>query len=195
MSVFRTAPTDEVAPTRDDGRPTPDDVAGLFRRYGSQIHRYCASRVGPVAAEDVVAETFLVAHERWTRFSTEHGTAQAWLYGIATNVLHRRRRDEVRALRALARTGVDPLVEENPADRAVSRADASAQSRRVAAALAGLPVRQRDVLLLSAVAQLEYAEIAAALDIPLGTVQSALHRARAKVRAALAAPTHAGGLS
>jgi DNA-directed RNA polymerase specialized sigma24 family protein len=44
------------------------------------------------------------------------------------------------------------------------------------------------VLLLHAVAELEYAEIAAALGIPLGTVRSALHRARAKVRAALEAP-------
>jgi RNA polymerase sigma-70 factor (ECF subfamily) len=184
------ASTDEATPARDDGAPA--DMAGLFRRYGQQIHRYCASRVGHSAAEDVVAETFLLAYERWTSFSTTRGTAQAWLYGIATNVLHRRRRDEVRALRALARTGIDPLVEENPADRAVSRADASAQARRVAAALAGLPMRQRDVLLLHGVAQLEYAEIAAALTIPLGTVQSALHRARAKVRAALSAPVSEG---
>jgi len=178
-----------VAPPQSTGTVAPDGVAGLFRRYGQALHRYCASRVGQSAAEDVVAETFLLAHERWGLFSTARGTAQAWLYGIATNVLRRRRRDEVRALRALARTGVDPLVEENPADRAVSRADASSQSRRAAAALAALPVRQRDVLLLFAVAELEYAEIAAALDIPLGSVQSSLHRARAKVRAALAAPT------
>jgi len=167
-----------------------DDASGLFVRYGAAIHPYCASRVGQSAAEDVVAETFLLAHEHRHRFSTDLGTAQAWLYGIATNVLHRRRRDEVRAFRALARTGVDPFVEESPADRAVARADASAQSRRVAAVLAGLPVRQRDVLLLYAVAQLEYAEIAAALDIPIGSVRSALHRARAAVRAAL---TPAGG--
>jgi DNA-directed RNA polymerase specialized sigma24 family protein len=46
------------------------------------------------------------------------------------------------------------------------------------------------VLMLFAVAELEYAEIAAALGIPLGSVQSSLHRARAKVRAAL---TEEGG--
>jgi len=169
----------------------PGDVAGLFTRYGHQLHRYCASRIGYSAAEDVVSDTFLLAHERRDRFTPEQGTALAWLYGIATNVLHRRRRDEVRALRAIARTGVDPLAEDGMADCAVARADASIQSRRVAAALARLPARQRDVLLLFAVAELEYAEIAAALDIPLGSVQSALHRARTKVRAALAASTHA----
>ncbi|WP_173041785.1 RNA polymerase sigma factor [Phytohabitans flavus] len=57
---------------------------------------------------------------------------------------------------------------------------------RLSAVLAKLPRRQRDVLMLYAVAELEYAEIAAALQIPLGSVQSALHRARTKVRAALA---------
>jgi RNA polymerase sigma-70 factor (ECF subfamily) len=51
--------------------------------------------------------------------------------------------------------------------------------------LAALPSRQRDVLLLFAIGQLEYAEIAQALNIPLGSVQSALHRARTKLRAAL----------
>ncbi|MGK5678759.1 RNA polymerase sigma factor [Actinoplanes sp. URMC 104] len=56
---------------------------------------------------------------------------------------------------------------------------------RLSAGLAALPRRRRDVLMLFAVAELEYAEIAAALDIPLGSVQSSLHRARAKVRAAL----------
>jgi RNA polymerase sigma-70 factor (ECF subfamily) len=192
MSVFHAASVPEASAPDAPGNGPPDDVADLFRRYGRQIHRYCASRVGRAAAEDLVAETFLLAHELWPRFSASRGTAQAWLYGIATNVLHRRRRDEVRALRALARTGIDPLVAESPADQAVSRADASSQSRRVAAALAGLPVRQRDVLLLYAVAQLEYAEIAAALDIPLGTVQSALHRARSKVRTALAVPLTGG---
>lgn len=63
--------------------------------------------------------------------------------------------------------------------------DATALVRRVSSVLAGLPSRQREVLLLFAVAQLEYAEIAAALGIPVGTVRSALHRARTKVRTAL----------
>ncbi|MFD0595876.1 RNA polymerase sigma factor [Catellatospora coxensis] len=72
------------------------------------------------------------------------------------------------------------------AERAAARADASAQTRRLAGVLAALPARQRDVLLLHAVAELGYEEIAATLGIPLGSVQSALHRARVKLRAALA---------
>lgn len=170
------------------------DLAGLFERYGRPLHRYCASRVGQTAAEDVVADTFLVAHEQWHRYDPSAGSASSWLFGIATNLLRRHRRAEVRALRALARTGVDPMVEEGPAERAAARADATALTRRIASALASLPRRQREVLLLFAVAELEYAEIATALDIPIGTVRSALHRARSKVHAALAAPTSPGEL-
>jgi len=169
------------------------DIAGMFERYGRPLHRYCASRVGPSTAEDVVAETFLLAYERRHRYDAAAGSESAWLFGIATNLLRRHHRREVRAWRALARTGVDPLVDDGPAERAVARADASAMTRQVAAALASLPRRQRDVLLLFAVAELEYAEIAAALGIPVGTVRSTLHRARRKVQAALAAPVSSGG--
>ena len=55
----------------------------------------------------------------------------------------------------------------------------------MAAALATLHVRDRDVLLLFAWGQLRYDEIAAALDIPTGTVRSRLNRARRQTRAVL----------
>jgi len=63
--------------------------------------------------------------------------------------------------------------------------DAYRARHRLAKALASLSRKQRDVLLLFAVAQLEYEEIAVALGMPVGTVRSTLHRARAKVRVAL----------
>ncbi|HTJ32627.1 MAG TPA: RNA polymerase sigma factor [Dactylosporangium sp.] len=161
----------------------PADVGDLFDRYGAELRRYCAGRVGASLAEDIVAETFLIVYERRERLGD--GPVRAWLYGIATNLLHRHRRTEVRALRALARTGRDPLVAD-VAERAVHRADAAVLWRRLAGVLASLPERQRDVLLLFAVAQLDYDTIARTLGIPLGSVQSALFRARGKVRAALA---------
>jgi RNA polymerase sigma-70 factor (ECF subfamily) len=170
----------------------PADLAGMFARYGRRLLVYCACRVGPDAAEDVVAETFLVAYARRHRYDQDRPSALPWLYGIATNLVRRHRRTEARAYRAYARaavTGVDDVL----ADRVASRADAWAARQRLAAALTRLPRRQRDVLLLYAVAQLEYAEIAEALDIPLGSVRSSLHRARAKLRAGLGAPTDEAG--
>jgi RNA polymerase sigma-70 factor (ECF subfamily) len=159
-------------------------LAAAFERHAWPLLRYCACRVGPEAAEDVVAETFLIAYAQRHRFDPARASMLTWLYGIATNVARRHRRVERRHLAGYARAA-EALVDDGHADRAVARADATAVRARIARALARLPSRQREVILLYAVAELEYAEIAAALDIPLGTVQSALHRARTKLRATL----------
>jgi RNA polymerase sigma-70 factor (ECF subfamily) len=162
----------------------PADLGALFRHHIRPLWRYCACRVGPQAAEDVVAETFSIAYSQRNRFDPARASPLTWLYGIATNVARRHRRTESLVYRTYARAGAeDPALTFD--DQAAARADAEALSRRVAAAVAGLPARQRDVLLLYAIAELEYAEIAEALGIPLGSVQSSLHRARTKLRAIL----------
>jgi RNA polymerase sigma factor (sigma-70 family) len=83
-------------------------------------------------------------------------------------------RDEERALRAYARTGIDPV------EGAVE--DPGREGPELAAVLAGLSPGERDVLLLVAWAELEYAEVAEALGIPVGTVRSRLNRARGRIR-------------
>lgn len=65
---------------------------------------------------------------------------------------------------------------------------------RLAGAIAGLSGGDRDVLLLVALAELSHQEVAAALDIPYGTVGSRLNRARRKVRAALGGTNPMRGL-
>jgi RNA polymerase sigma-70 factor (ECF subfamily) len=162
------APAQALDPTTDLGQ--------LFDRYARDLLRYATQRVGESAAEDVVAQTFLTAYEQRHRFDPARGEMLPWLYGICTNILRRHRRDEVRLLKAFA--NLRPSNVEPPSPGLVD----------VARALASLNRRQRDVLLLHAVAQLEYAEIAAALGIPLGSVRSTLHRARAKIRALLGVP-------
>jgi RNA polymerase sigma factor (sigma-70 family) len=174
-----------TTPTTTSVMIEPADLAGMFDRYARDLLRYCTRRVGEQVAEDVVAETFLVAYEQRDRYDAKRGGLLPWLYGIATNLLRRHRRTEVRALRALARGDRSAPGEPGHDGRAAERVDAQRTVARLSAVLAKLPRRQRDVLLLFAVAELEYAEIAAALRIPLGSVQSSLHRARAKVRAAL----------
>lgn len=63
-------------------------------------------------------------------------------------------------------------------DAALGRVDAHLASARLAAALADLHARDREVLLLVAWADLTYVEVSAALSIPVGTVRSRLNRAR-----------------
>ncbi|MFI5683136.1 RNA polymerase sigma factor [Streptomyces sp. NPDC051636] len=81
----------------------PDAFAGLFERYADDIHRYVAGRLGADVAEDLMAETFVIAFQRRRRYDLSRPHARPWLYGIATNLVGRHRRTEARRLRALSR--------------------------------------------------------------------------------------------
>ena len=83
-------------------------------------------------------------------------------------------------LRAYARSGVDPVLGEE--DEAVARLDTDVDRRALAAALAELRPRDREILLLHAWVELSDSEIAAALTLPVGTVKSRLHRTRERLR-------------
>lgn len=162
----------------------PEAFAALFYRHAPAINRYVRRRLGAAEAEDVVADTFVTAFARRHRFDAERGDVRPWLYGLASQHIRNHRRAELRAYRALARLGADPLTEEF-ADRVEDRAVAQAAGPKLAAALARMSGQHRDVLLLVAWADLSYEEVAEALDVPLGTVRSRLHRARKTIRAAL----------
>ncbi|GIH94784.1 MULTISPECIES: RNA polymerase sigma factor [Planobispora] len=162
----------------------PDAFALLFDRHAPELHRYVTRRLGDSLADDIVSDTFLAAFRRRDRYDTTRPDARPWLYGIAANLIGKHRRTEVRSYRALARTGADEVAE-SYADRVEAEVTASAAQRELAGALASLSVGDRDVLLLVAWADLSYEEVADALDIPVGTVRSRLHRARKRTRAAL----------
>ena len=115
-----------------------------------------------------------------------------WLYGIATNLLHRYRRAERRQLYAYSRSGVDRSVAYE--DEADARVVGSSLDARLAGALAAMRPRERDALLLYALADLSYEEVALALDVPVGTVRTWLHRARATAQRELAAADVDGSL-
>jgi RNA polymerase sigma factor (sigma-70 family) len=87
--------------------------------------------------------------------------------------------------RAYARTGVDPVSADD--SDALDRVEPQARRRDLAAALAELRPRDREILLLHAWAELSDAEIAAALSLPIGTVKSRLHRTRERLRNRLGA--------
>ncbi|HZN71207.1 MAG TPA: RNA polymerase sigma factor [Micromonosporaceae bacterium] len=176
---------DEDSALIDRSRTTPEAFAEIFDRHAEAVHRYLARRAGGSVADDLTSETFLVAFGQRTKYDLTRTDARPWLYGIATNLLRRHRRVEVRQYRAMARTGVDPVAD-GDADRVVARVAASAASRRLALALARMPAGERDVLLLIAWEELGYGQVAEALGIPVGTVRSRLHSARRRLRASLA---------
>jgi RNA polymerase sigma factor (sigma-70 family) len=169
-----------------DSLAKPERFASIFDRHAPAIHRYAARRLGPDAADDLVAETFLLAFARRAGYDTRYADARPWLFGIATHLIARQRRAEVRFFRAIARTGLDPAATwaEPVADQVTDRVAAQSARRDLAAALAGLAAADRDALLLVA-SGLSYAQVARALGVPVGTVSSRLVRARRKVRRAL----------
>ena len=166
----------------------PERFAEVFDRHYPRIHAYVARRLGPGLADDVASETFLTAFDLRSRYDAGHPDAAPWLYGIASNLVSRLRRAEIRRYRAFARAGAPGGVEDH--DESVARRlDAQALRPRLAAALLAIPVKDREVLLLVAWAGLSLDEAARALGIPAGTARSRLHRARQRTRAALTQAT------
>ncbi|MFD0692046.1 RNA polymerase sigma factor [Actinomadura fibrosa] len=162
----------------------PEAFAVLFDRYAAMLYRYVSRRLGPEGAEDIVGETFLAAFSGRERYDLARRDARPWLFGIVTKLVARHHRSEAARYRALRRSPVDG-PEEGPADRVAAGVTVTAARPLLAEALAGLPRRDRDVLLLVAWGDLRYEEVATALGIPVGTVRSRLNRARRKVRAVL----------
>lgn len=166
------------------GGPDPAVEFGrLFDTYAVPLHRYLARRVGPDVAHDLVSETFLVALNRRHTYDPRRGVVRSWLYGIATNLLRHQVRQEVRGLRAIARSSGHTPDQEAHDGLVAARVDAASLAARLAGALTTLSEGDRDVLLLTCWAGLDSTEVADALDIPVGTVRSRLHRVRKLLRA------------
>ena len=164
----------------------PDRFAAIYDTYFTQIYAYVAGRLGRDVADDLAAETFLIAFRKRDRFDSQRGSVRPWLYGIATTLIAQHRRDETRRYRALARAGGhNPDSIESYEDRVAAAVTAERLDRKLAAALADLANRDRDVLLLVAIAGMSHQEVALALGIPYGTVGSRLSRVRRKLRKAL----------
>lgn len=165
----------------------PGAFASLFDRHARVIYRYAAQRIGDDRAEDVMSETFLVAFEKRASYDVAVIDARPWLLGIATRLMHKHVRLEARAWKGMI---ADLAAQLTPdvIEQASARMDAALLTRRLASALRALTASDRDTLLLYAWGDLDYAGVAAALDVPIGTVRSRLNRARRMLRTAAGRP-------
>jgi RNA polymerase sigma factor (sigma-70 family) len=169
-------------------RTDPQAFSAIVDRHFVAIHRYLVRRTGSDRADDLAAQAFAVAFRRRGDFDDAAESARPWLFGIATNVLRNDSRSERRMLAAIARLdrGGGDFADE--VERSLARADAASEVARIAGAIEALDPDQRDVLLLSAWADLSQGEIAASLGVPVGTVYSRLSRARKTLQHALSDP-------
>lgn len=186
MALDATPPLSTDAAVVVGSLATPRLFDRVYELHHDAVFRYAASRVGAQEAEDLVGEVFATAFGTRGRFDPARAeSALPWLLGIATRLIHRRRDVERRWIRNLAATQELPHGDDTAIEDVPRRADASRAGDRLAAAVMSLPLPQRDPLLLHVLGGLTYEEAAEALDLPVGTVRSRIHRARVKLAAAL----------
>jgi RNA polymerase sigma-70 factor (ECF subfamily) len=173
-------PTDAEAIARSLKDPQAFEV--VFHRHFAAIHRYLVRRVGAELAQELAAETFTVAFSRRHTFHRGSPDCKPWLYGIASNLAGSYHRRETRRLRAYARSAQRGVA---TAEDTLARLEAQSQRPALAQALAGLSKRNREALLLHALAELSHEEIARALGISTDLVRTRIHRARRSVTRAL----------
>ena len=153
----------------------------VYRRHRDNVYRFAYTMAKSAStAQDVTQEVFLNVLENAARFDARKGTVRAWLLGCARHVILDRLRLERRW------TGADEAPEETVPCASEERVLAEQRLDKLHAAITALPVEYREALVLCELEELTYAECAAVLDCPIGTVRSRLHRARVMLAAALA---------
>jgi RNA polymerase sigma-70 factor (ECF subfamily) len=158
----------------------PDRFRDVFERHHDDVRRYLQRRSGLDTGEELAAQTFEEAFRTRSRFDPSFSDARPWLMGIATNLLRHHYRAEAARLRTLERAAW--MVSTAGDDDPEARLDAQAAAPALFRALLGMSRRDRDALLLYAWADLTYEQIAHALNVPIGTVRSRLHRTRRRLR-------------
>ncbi|MEU1723630.1 RNA polymerase sigma factor [Actinomadura sp. ATCC 39365] len=116
-------------------RRDPELFTLVHDRHFRDIYLYVAGRLDTQIAEDITAETFLLAFDHRDRFDPERGGLRPWLFGLATNLIARHRRKEIRHYRALARLGPEPVLEGHE-NRVVASVTAQGMQPYLARALA-----------------------------------------------------------
>jgi len=177
-------PDDELV----DGIASGDESAltTLFRRRHRDVYGFALHMTGsPAVAEDVTQETFVAVMRDAGRFDAGRATAIAWLCGIARNHARRRLQQERPALSIDDENGYVEL--EGPAQDPVADLTRAQDIDTLRRAVASLPVRYREAVVLCDLQELSYEDAAAAVGCAIGTIRSRLHRARALLAAKLSA--------
>ena len=152
---------------------------GLYRRHQGSVYRFALRMSGKTEmAEEVTQEVFLELMRGKSGFDPGRGRFASFLFGVARN----------HVLRALERERPYLASLDEPDGEAGDAAESACdvlgdltRGERLEAlrqAVLGLPVLYREVVVLCELDEMDYAEAAVALNCPVGTVRSRLHRAR-----------------
>ncbi len=158
--------------------------ATLFDHYAPRVKGYLA-RLGlePGRAEDLAQEVMVAVWRKAGSFDRGKATVSTWIFRIARN----RRIDLFRRERTAALDPDDPQLSPDALPQPDAGLESSERELQVAAALADLPVEQRDMVRAAFYEDLTHSEIAERFGLALGTVKSRLRLAFEKLRVRLEA--------
>ncbi len=154
-------------------------MAALYRRHGGLVYRFTLQMSrNDAVAEEITQEVFLALLSQIGRFDAARGELATWLCGIARRQLwkHMQRNE-----------AADAFDEETAAELEFSGdgpAELLLRREAVAAVRAGmdeLPAALREVVILCSLEEMSYEQAAQVLSVPVGTVRSRLHRAKARL--------------
>lgn len=168
-------------------RGDADAFISLCAPFEGMVYRHCLQMLkNPADAQDAAQEAMLRAFRSFASFQ-ERSELGTWLYRIAHNICldilkRAQRRYETASLDAMRDAGYDPSSGSPTPEDAYLRASEQETLREAALTL---PDRDQALLSLRYGDNMNYAQIAKAMRMPLGTVKSALSRAKENLRAAV----------
>jgi len=169
----------EAVPARRE--PSDRDLlVDLVQRFHRPLFAYGYRLTGNAAdAEDVVQQTVLVAQQKISQLRDPHA-AQGWLFRVLRNCFLKNLRKRRPLSAADVELDMDLVAGDLPEDEPID-------SEQLQAALNELPGNYRIIIVMFFFEELSYKQIAAELDIPVGTVMSRLSRAKDHLRRRLMA--------
>jgi RNA polymerase sigma-70 factor (ECF subfamily) len=186
-----TEPVDGHRPGRDDAALLRSVARGDEAAYEELFDTYAAGAYGlavrvvrdPEIARDITQEAFLQLWTHAARFDETQGTVRSWLFTL----VHRRAVDRVRSEQAGTdrERRVGMRAYEPPHDHVSADVERGFEIRRVRAALADLTDIQREAIELAYYRGYTHTQVAAALDIPVGTAKTRLRDGMIRLRDSL----------
>ncbi len=151
----------------------------LFNRYAGRIKAFLIrSGASHGEAEEAAQEVMVTIWRKASMFDPAKAGASTWIYTIARN----RRIDLLRRARRPEGLADEPILQADPVVSPEANVAASGRDARIREAIQALPPDQKTVITLAFFSGLTHGEIAAALDVPLGTVKSRLRLSFGKLR-------------
>lgn len=156
-----------------------DAFAAVYRAQVGRVYALCRRMTGdPSFAEELTQQVFVVAWEKLPTFRGD-GAFGGWLHHLAVNTV-------LAALRARSRRSARVLFTADPAAHETPPPAPSAAVRLdLEQAIAALPTQARAIFVLHDIEGWSHAEIAAKLELAIGTTKAQLHRARQLLQEAL----------